>query len=94
MKIAILALALALPAFAQKQPTELQTAKIQLAVKDYQIAQIQSNSAQQQLADAQQRVMALIVATKKELGLDDTWDWNFQQNAFVKKADTKPAAKK
>lgn len=87
MKAAILIFALAMPMLAQtdKAPSELQTAKIQLAVKDYQIAQIQSNSAQQQLAEAQKAVVALIAATKKELGLDDSWDWDFQQQKFVKK---------
>jgi hypothetical protein len=87
MKTAILFCLLALPALAQepKQLTELQTAKIQLAVKDFQIAQIQATEAQRVMQDAQQRAQAQIAAIKKELGLDDSWDFDFQQGKFVKK---------
>jgi hypothetical protein len=88
------------PAFAQKpEPklTELQAAKIQLTMKDWQIIQLQQQQINAAAASAQKTVMEQVAAVKKELGLDDTWDFNYQTLAFFKKpvpAKTEAPAKK
>lgn len=96
--LAALVLFVAIPAYSQakppvtKSPSELQVAKIQLAIKDFQIGQMQAQQAQQSVTNARQAALAQIEAVKKELGLDDTWDYDEASKVFTKKPEpVKPA---
>lgn len=80
-----------------QKPTELQTAHIDLAIKDFQIAQMQAGQAQQAAVNARGAALQLIATVKAELKLDETWDYDEQQKVFVKKSapvePAKPASK-
>lgn len=77
-----------------QQPNELQTSKIQIALKDYEIAQLKELQARTDIQTAQQKVLAQVAATKAELKLDETWDFDYSQGKFVKKQPVKAEPKK
>lgn len=84
------------PAPPQK-PSELQTAHIDLAIKDFQLAQMRADQAQQAAVNARGAALQMIAAVKAELKLDETWDYDDQREVFVKKPapvePAKPASK-
>lgn len=105
--IAALFLILAIPAFPQAAPaappapkklTQAQQDHIDVAIKDFQILQTQLNAMQASVAAARNNALARIDELKKEMKLDDTWDYDEAQKAFVKKPEpakaAEPAAKK
>jgi hypothetical protein len=67
---------------------------VQLALKDFQIAQMQKAAADQALQNSQQAVMAKVAEIKKEMALDDSWDFNFQTLTWFKKPEPPKAEKK
>lgn len=77
-----------------QQPNELQTSKIQIALKDYEIAQLRELQARSAIEAAQQKVLSQVAATKADLKLDDTWDFDYAQGKFVKKQKPADATKK
>ena len=78
---------------AQSDPTErkedplaheLAVTKAKLAMRDAQLAQAQAQIAQLQ-AQAKISTMQDTIATeKKSLGLDPSYDWNYQSEDFIK----------
>jgi len=104
LKHAVLAAMLVAPvAFAQavKQPNELQSSKIQLAIKDYQLAQKDQQMLKQAEADsakalqsAGQNVEATVAKVKKELGLPDDYTFNYQTLQYEKPAAPPAPVKK
>lgn len=75
-----------------QKPSELQTAHIDLAIKDFQLAQMQAGQAQQAAVNARGAALQMIAAVKAELKLDETWNYDEQRKVFVKKpAPSEPA---
>jgi len=64
---------------------ELALTKVKLAIAQ---AQLANAAAQPLLTEAQikaQAAQALIASTQKKLGLDDSYQWDFQAGAYLKK---------
>lgn len=68
-------------------PSDSQKKDVQLAIKDFQISQLQAQTAQTAVQDAQRKVMATVEQLKKELKLDDTWDFDYNSLHFVKRPE-------
>lgn len=64
---------------------ELAIARVKIAVKDAQLAGNNAQAAQSASQQAVVQAQQLIEQTRIELGLDDTWAWDFQRQDFVKK---------
>lgn len=68
-------------------PSDSQKKDVQLAIKDFQISQLQAQTAQTAVQDAQRKVMATVEQLRKELKLDDTWDFDYTALHFVKRPE-------
>lgn len=68
---------------------ELAIEKVRTAIANAQAAEMGVATATENATAVAKRkeadALALIESTKKELGYDDRWDWNFQANGFVMK---------
>lgn len=74
---------------------ELAITKVKLAIATAQLAGNNAQAAQSASQQAVVQAQQLIEQTRIELGLDDTWAWDFQRQDFVKKpapAATPPPA--
>ncbi len=73
---------------------ELALTKAKLAQRDAQLAQAQAQIAQMQATLKIAQMQETIADSKKTLGLDSTYDWNFQSEDYTKQPNPASEAKK
>lgn len=64
--------------------------KVKLAIANAQLASAKAQPLDQEAQHMVQEAQALISSTQKQLGLDDTWQWDFAASDYVKKPQPQP----